>query len=106
MSKTDDDIPASPIAPLLVQFLYDTPPALDFVRLTARVEEYCGRTDPRKHPTADAKMALYFMLDAQVQYKEGPGPSSLCLCHADSPPDAARLGRALQQTWYWDEARQ
>lgn len=105
MSKTDDDLPASPIAPLIVQLLYESPPTLDFARLTAKVEEYCGRTDPRSRPTADAKLAHYFMLDAEVQYKEGRLPTQLCLCRGDSPPDVARLEKALQQTWDWDEAR-
>ena len=107
MSKTKDDIPASPMAPLIVQLLYDAPPTLDFARLTAKVEEYCGRTDPRKQPAADAEIAHYFMLDAQVQYKDAPPlPTQLCLFRGDSPPDAARLEKALQQTWDWDEARQ
>jgi hypothetical protein len=104
MSKTTDDIPASPLAPLMVQLLYDSPPAIDFTQLTAKVEQYCGRTDPRTRPAQDAKMAHYFMLDAMAQFKEKSLPTQLCLCRADSPPDAARLEAALQQTWDWEEA--
>ena len=106
MPTKKDRIPASPLAPLMVQMLYDAPPAVDFGRLTAKVEEYCGRTDPAHRPAADATIAHYFMLDAMMQYKEGRLPSQLCLCRIDKPPDASRLDMALQQTWDWAEARE
>jgi hypothetical protein len=106
MATKKDDIPASPLAPLMVQLLYDTAPTVDCVRLTTKVEQYCGRIDPATRPAADATMAHYFMVDAQMQFKEGRLPSQLCLCRADSPPDAGRLSQALEQTWDWEEARQ
>ncbi len=106
MPDSKDDIPASPMAPLIVQLLYQTPPSIDFARLTTKVEQYCGRTDPKTHPSSSANMAHYFALDAQVQFKEGRVPSQLCLCRAETPIDPSRLERALQQTWDWTEARQ
>jgi hypothetical protein len=106
MRTKDDDIPASPLAPLMVQFLYGAPPAIDFGRLTVKIEEYCGRTDAATRPAAEATVAHYFMLDTMVQYKEGRLPSQLCLCRVDGPPDPARLEKALQQTWDWDKARE
>ena len=66
MPPQKDALPASPLAPLMVQMLYDTPPVLDFGRLTAKVEEYCGRTDPAHRPAPDATLAHYFMLDVMV----------------------------------------
>jgi hypothetical protein len=106
MTTKKDDIPASPIAPLIVQMLYGTPPALNFGLLTSKVEEYCGRIDPAYRPAQDADLAQYFMIDAAGEYKGGRLPSQLCLCRGDSPPDPDRLEKALQQTWDWDEARE
>jgi len=106
MAEPKDEIPASPISPLMVQLLYETPPSIDFPRLTSKVEEYCGRTDPNARPAADADLAHYFMLDAQVQYKQGCMPSQLCLVGATVPLDPGLLEKALQQTWDWPEVRQ
>jgi hypothetical protein len=106
MPTQNDALPASPLAPLMVQMLYDIPPVLDFGRLTAKVEEYCGRTDPAHRPAPDATLAHYFMLDVMVQFKQGKLASQLCLCRADVPPDASRLDQALEQTWDWPEARE
>src|SRR4051812_22726610 len=106
MPEAKDSIPATPMAPLMVQFLYDGAPTIDFARLTAKVEEYCGRTDEGNRAAPDSKMAHYFMLDALVQFKEGRLPSQLCLCCAEMRVDANRVETALQQTWDWAEARQ
>ncbi len=94
------------MTPLLVQLLYEIPPTIDFTCLTAKVEKYCGRTDPKTHPVAGADMSHYFMLDAQVQFKEGPLPSQLCLCRVETPMEPSGLEKALQQTWDWAEAKQ
>jgi hypothetical protein len=102
----EDPIPASPLAPLIVQLLYDFKPAIGFEHLTRKVEEYCGRIDAQMRPAPNADHAHYFMLDAQAEYKGGRAPSQLCLCHAQMPLDSERLETSLQQTWDWDEARQ
>src|SRR6185503_3751436 len=106
MPDSKGDIPASPMAPLMVQLLYETTPSIDFARLTTKVEEYSGRTDPKTHPRASAKVAHYFMLDALGQFKEGRLPSQLCLCRGETPIEPSRLEKALQQTWDWSEAKQ
>lgn len=106
MAETNPEIPASPLAPLIVQLLYDIPPIVDFAQLTAKVEQYCGRTDPRHHPAPDAKLAQYFMLDAQAKHQEKSVPTSLCVSRGEAGPGAAQLETALQQTWDWDEARE
>jgi hypothetical protein len=75
----------------MVQMLYDALPTIDFAQRTAKVEEYCGRTDEANRPAAGANMAHYFMVDAAVEYKEGRLPSQLCLCHGNWPPDPSLL---------------
>jgi hypothetical protein len=105
MPEDQREVPATPMAPLMVQLLYDSRPDIDFKQLTTKVEEYAGPSDPKTWPSAKADRAQYFMLEAVVHFKEGNLPSQLCLNHTDGLPKPEFLEKALQQTWDWDEAR-
>jgi hypothetical protein len=102
----DDEkgIPASPMAPLMVQLFYDRAPRVDMERLTEKVEAYCGRVDPAQRPRPQSESAQYFMLDALAHFDEGDLPSQLCLSAPTPVAASDLLETALQQTWEWEEA--
>lgn len=106
MSTKSDAIPASPLAPLISQFLYVKEPEIDFMELTRAVRRYCGNVDPGHLPGKDSQMAHYFMTDAVAEFKEGRLPTQLCLVKARPVSAQVReqIQDSLHQTWNWEAA--
>lgn len=75
-------------------------------RLTARVQELCGRVDMDHVPAANNHSAGYVMLDGATTSARGPLLSQLWLQPLKGGPDRRRITEALHQTWDWAEARE
>jgi hypothetical protein len=98
---------ASPMAPLIAQFLYREDPGLHLERLTEAVRRYSGAVDPNQLPTKDSTLAQYFMTDALAEFKDKVRlPTQLCLIKAEAMPNSEIIGPSLHQTWNWKEARE
>jgi hypothetical protein len=95
-------IKEGPVAPYIVQLLFEHPPVIDKKRLLESLRKYCGNVeaiDP------DSDLLAFAHLDHLSSFQEGDLPAQCLVTRVEEPVEMVDvLGASLLQTWDWPEA--